>query len=68
MFMKIFIERQNKYRTLMVVKRLSVAAVLARLKINPEEVLVVRDDVVLTDDVLVSPTDALKLLSVISGG
>lgn len=68
MLMKIFIERQNKQRTLFVNKKISVSAVLAKLKINPEEVLVVRDDVVLTDDILVLPTDALKLLSVISGG
>ena len=66
--MKIFIERQNKHRTLSIEKKISVAAVLVKLKINPEEVLVVRDDSVLTDDVLVSPTDELKLLSVISGG
>lgn len=66
--MNIFIERQNKQHTLTVTKKISVAAVLVKLKINPEEVLVVRGDAVLTEDILVSPTDELKLLSVISGG
>lgn len=46
----------------------SVQALLAELHINPETVLVVRNDEVLTNDILLQDGDNIQLLSVISGG
>lgn len=64
----IFIERKNITKKLTLAKPLSVADLLKKIKINPEEVLVVCNDEILTEDDLVKNSDHLKLLSVISGG
>ncbi|MBS3103897.1 MoaD/ThiS family protein [Candidatus Woesearchaeota archaeon] len=45
-----------------------VKGLLEKLKINPETVIVVRDDELLTDDVVLKNNDKIKVLSVISGG
>jgi sulfur carrier protein len=45
-----------------------VSLLLKKLQINPETVIVVRDDELLTDDDLVKDKDKLKIMSVISGG
>ena len=45
-----------------------VGTLLKKLKINPETVIVVRDNVLLTDDIILKNTNKIKILSVISGG
>ncbi|MBI2668778.1 MoaD/ThiS family protein [Candidatus Woesearchaeota archaeon] len=45
-----------------------VEELLQHLKINPETVIVVRNDEVLTADEAVKNNDEIELLSVISGG
>ncbi len=46
----------------------TVADLLQELTINPETVLVVRSNDVLTEDDTINDKDALEILSVISGG
>lgn len=46
----------------------TVAAVLAKLDIVPEAVLVIRDSTLLTRDEAVSETDELEVRPVLSGG
>jgi len=64
--MELFIERSKE------TKKMSftgpVKMLLESLKINPEEVIVVRNNTLLTDDVELVNTDSVKLLSVVSGG
>lgn len=63
--MKVFIERENKTRN---VNAKTVKEVLGKLKINPETVLTVVNDELVTEDRKLSPKDEVKILSVISGG
>ena len=64
--MRIHIERTNKTKTL--VFNGTVAELLKKLKINKEEVLVIKGDEVVTEDEELNDKDEIKLLSVISGG
>jgi sulfur carrier protein ThiS len=64
--MDIYIERSKKSLSLEFSGKIS--EVLDRLGILPEEVLVVKNGVLVTEDEFVEQTDSLRLLSVISGG
>ncbi|MBI2665945.1 MoaD/ThiS family protein [Candidatus Woesearchaeota archaeon] len=46
----------------------TVQELLLKLKINPETVIVVRNNEVITEDCLLKNKDIVELLSVISGG
>ena len=63
--MKIFIERENKTKE---VKAKTVKEVLDKLKINPDTVLTVVNDELVTEDRKLNDKDKVKLLEVISGG
>ena len=45
-----------------------VAALIKELDLNPEQVLVIRDDDLLTRDVLIKNEDTVEIVSAISGG
>ncbi len=45
-----------------------VDALIKELDLNPEQVLVVRDDDLLTRDVLIKNEDTVEIVSAISGG
>jgi sulfur carrier protein len=45
-----------------------VREVLKELDLNPETVLVIREDELLTDDVQLYESDEIKIVNVISGG
>jgi sulfur carrier protein ThiS len=64
--MEVFIERQNR----LVKTKFSgnVTSLLKYLKVNSEDVLVVRNGKLLTPDSRLSNGDSIRLLSVISGG
>jgi len=63
--MKIFIEKDNKQ---LVLKAKTVTDLLNKLEINPDTVLVVKNNEVVLSDEILSETDEIKILSVISGG
>ena len=64
--MEVFIERTNETKKLTFTG--SVKALLAELQISQEDVLVIRNNTMLTDDVTLENADSIKLLSVVSGG
>ena len=64
--MKIFYEQQNKTQELNFEG--SMSKLLELLKINPEEVLTVKNDELVTPDEELVDSDEIKILSVISGG
>ena len=64
--MEIFIERENK--TLKKRFNGSVKKLLESLKINNEEVLVVKENQLLTEDDVLKDKDKIKIMSVVSGG
>ncbi len=64
--MKVFIERTEKEKILNFTG--TVKDLLSKIKINPEEVIVVKGDEVLTEDDKLTHADSIKHLSVISGG
>ncbi len=64
--MKIFIEREKKIQETSFNGK--VKALLKKLVLNPEIVLVTRQGKLLTEEDTVKDTDEIKILSVISGG
>lgn len=64
--MEVFIEKDKSTRKI----RFSgtVSALLHRLKINPEEVLVIKGEEIILEDEKLKDSDSIKVLSVISGG
>ncbi len=64
--MKVFIERSNEEKE--VVFAGTVRNLLLTLGVNPEVVLVSRGNELLVDSDIVSSTDSIRVLSVVSGG
>lgn len=64
--MQVFIEKTNETQEISFEG--SARELCDHLKVNIEEVLIVKDGVLLTPDDLVSDAKEIKLLSVISGG
>jgi sulfur carrier protein ThiS len=64
--MDVFIEKTNETKELPFTG--TVQELLKQLSINPEEVLVIRNNTLLTDDVELTDKDSIKLMSVVSGG
>ena len=64
--MELFIEKDNVRKDL----RFSgtVSKLLAKLKLNPESVVVVKNNEIVTEDEKLSDSDSVELLSVVSGG
>lgn len=64
--MQIHIERENRKESRQF--NGTVASLLSELKINPETVLVAKNDELVTADEELNDKDEVKILSVISGG
>ncbi len=62
---EVFIEKSNEEK---IVEAKDGLEVLDRLKINPETVLIVKDNEIITSNAKLDNSDKIKLLSVISGG
>ena len=62
---KVFIEKENKTKN---VKAQTMKELLQKLNINPEEVLTIKNNELVTLETKITEKDAIKLLSVISGG
>ena len=63
----LFIERDNSTQNILFSES-TVLELLQHLKINPETVIVVRNNEVITEKELLHDKDKIELLSVISGG
>ena len=59
---------RNPKRTIEVDGPVRVSALLARLEINRESVLVIRNDTLVPGDEVLADTDAVEIRPVISGG
>lgn len=59
---------RNPRREVEVPGPLSVSALLARLELNPESVLVICGDTLVTRDARLTDTDCIEIRPVISGG
>jgi sulfur carrier protein len=64
--MKIFIEKTNQEKQIRF--KGTASALLKELNINPETILIVKNNEVITEDEQLSDKDDIKLLSIISGG
>ncbi|MBU0456513.1 MAG: MoaD/ThiS family protein [Nanoarchaeota archaeon] len=67
MELKIFDEREQTTKTIQFRKK-TVKELLLQLDINPETVIVTKDNEVITEEELLKDKDRLEILSVISGG
>ncbi|MDN5328129.1 MAG: sulfur carrier protein [Candidatus Woesearchaeota archaeon] len=65
--MKVFLEKEGKYLDVEF-KGKTVADLLKQLNLNPQEVVVVKNDEIVLGDEPMSEQDDVKILSVISGG
>lgn len=63
--MKVFIEKENKTKD---VKAKTIKELFEKLRINPETVLTVVNDELVTEDKKLSDKDSVKILEVVSGG
>ncbi len=67
MELTVFIERENLWKKVKF-PGTSVKELLRHLKINPEVVIVARNNQVLTEEERLKPKDEIEILSVVSGG
>ncbi len=65
MKIKVYIEKEQKTKQLDVK---SIKQILKKLKINPETVIITRNNKIVTEDTKLNKNETIKLLSVISGG
>ena len=68
MKLKIFIEKENKNKTIILKENSKILDILTELKINPVTIIAVKNNEVVTEHETVSKNDKLELLSVVSGG
>jgi len=68
MKLKIFIEKENKNKTIALKENSKILDILTELKINPVTIIAVKNNEVVTEHETVSKNDKLELLSVVSGG
>ena len=68
MKLKIFIEKENKNKTIALKENSKILDILTKLKINPVTIIAVKNNEVVTEHETVSKNDKLELLSVVSGG
>ena len=64
----VYIDRENKNKSVELDANSSVSDLLAKLKINPVTVIVSRNNELILEDEELHNNDELKILSVISGG
>ena len=64
--MHVFIEKENKKLSLKFSS--TVKVLLKKLKINPESVIVSRNNELVTEEVVLKDSDTIKIMSVVSGG
>ncbi len=62
---KVFIEKENLTK---MIKADSIEDVLRKLGINPEVVLVAKNNILVTKKAKIKEGDEIKLLSIVSGG
>ena len=68
MAIHVYVERENREKSIKIDKGTTVKEVLGHLKINPVTVIVAKNNEVVTGDEEVKDGDFLNVISVISGG
>ncbi|MGV8141530.1 MAG: MoaD/ThiS family protein [Candidatus Woesearchaeota archaeon] len=68
--MKVYIEKDSKSLDIKLKRseRIDGKKLLAKLKINPSSVILVKNDEVVLEDEILENDDEIKILSVVSGG
>ena len=61
----VFIERINKHT---IIKAQTIQEIMKKLEINPQTVIIVKNNELITEDEPIKDNDKVKFLSVISGG
>ena len=64
--MKIYLEKDNK--SIDITFSGKVSALLKKIKVNPETVIIVKNNELVTEKDVLNNNDSIKILSVISGG
>ena len=68
MKIKVFYDRENKEKTIMLDNNLTVKDLLTKLSINPVTVIVSKNNEIILEDERLKENDDIKIISVISGG
>jgi sulfur carrier protein ThiS len=68
--MKVYIEKDDKSLSIKVRKteKISGKELLAKLKINPSSIILIKNNEVVLEDEIFENKDEIKILSVVSGG
>ena len=64
----VFIDRENKNKTIQLDNNSAILDLLKKLNINPVTVIVSRNNELILEDEKLNNNDEIKILSVISGG
>lgn len=64
--MKVYIEKTNKKQEIKFEG--SAKKLLSKLKINPETIIIIKNNELVSEDEILKDKDEIKILSVISGG
>mgnify|MGYP001571547705 CR=1 FL=1 len=68
MAIEVFIERENRNKSVEAKGKMVIKDLLKELNVNPVTVIVVKNNELVTEDSLVNDKDKIKLMSVVSGG
>ena len=68
MKLRVFYDRENKEKTIVLDDNLTVKDLLSRLNINPVTVIVSKNNELILEDEKLNDKDDVKIISVISGG
>ena len=68
MKLKVFYDRENKEKIIIIDNNLTVKDLLARLNINPVTVIVSKNNEIILESDRLNDKDDIKIISVISGG
>lgn len=66
--MEIFIEKENKTKTIELKTKTQFKSILKKLNISLDSVILIKNDEICLEDELIENKDKLKILSVVSGG
>ena len=64
----VYIEHQNKNVKINLEKNSTIAILLKKLKLNPVEMVVSKNNEVVTEDTKIKEKEKIKIFSVVSGG
>ena len=64
----VYIEQKNETIRIPLQENATIASLLQKIKVNPVEVVISKNNEIVTEDAVISDGDDIKIFSVVSGG